>query len=111
MALENVNNAQTLDIRNLEDCKAGIQRACAENLESKNAYDELVGERAVCMRDIRSYKKRIREAQMDFDDHKDDETKYATQQLIHASRAEQLDAKIDLLERSIARLESQLGDQ
>ena len=110
VAFENVNDTQTIDTRNLENCKAEVQRARAENLESKNEYDELVGERAVCMRDIRSYKRRIREAQIDFDDHKDDETKYATQ-LIHASRAEQLDAKIGLLEGSIARLENQLGDQ
>ena len=63
------------------------------------------------MRDIRSYKRKIREAQIDFDDHKDDETRYATQQLIHASRAEQLDARIGLLEESIARLENQLRNQ
>ena len=111
MAFENVENTRTIDTRNLENCKVEVQRARAENLESKNEYDELVSERAVCMRDIRSYRRKIRDAKIDFDDHKDDETRYAAQQLIHASRAEQLDARIGLLEESIARFENQLRNQ
>ena len=107
-ALESARNTQGLNIRRVADCKAEIQRARAENLEKMNKFQELASEKAVVVRDIRSFRKRISEAQREFGDYKDDETGYAIQQRIYASRVEQPNVKIDLLEKSIAELESQL---